>query len=410
MKKILYVDIWDKGYRNFTRIDDTFKKNGYTSLLVHTGSFFNNDVTAEEYKEDLLVRDICFYKTILIKKVLEVEKPDVVIILNLSFVFDRSVVNICKWNNIKLVYLSHGKLISSGFVEEEAEKLDNTIKKSLSRIVSKKNLFVLLNYLSSLNGGKIFLNPIKLFWGILKEPSNYLTFAKYDEELDADLVLVYTEDDRDLLVNKFGFQDKKIKIIGNPEITKFLSAPTLLKLEFLKTLGFHQDINYLVYLDDGFANDKSISVDEWYSSLSEIVRITDSLGLMLIMKLHPRTNREEHLAFFESKNIISVIDCDFKNLLVHSDFVVSHLSTTITYALIFNKNVFIPYWGKFAELWKNYPENVVKYCYSPLEFKESILLNTNGNQDNIQSYLLDNGIDIKVNSINKIFCEVSRLV
>jgi hypothetical protein len=94
--------------------------------------------------------------------------------------------------------------------------------------------------------------------------------------------------------------------------------------------------------------------------------------------------------------------------LEHTKFVISHLSTTIVYALIFSKNVYIPYWGKFAGFWKNYPENVVKYCYTISDFKNAVSLNTNENHDNISAYLLENGLDSEVNSIKKIVSEVSR--
>lgn len=408
MRKVLYIDIWEKGYRNFSRIDDDFKKNGFTSLLVHTGSFYHNDTNAEERIGGLLVRDISFYKTILIKKVIKIEKPDVIIILNLSFVFDRAIVNICKSKNIKLVYLSHGKLISPGFEKEEAEKLNNTIWKNLNRIVRKKNFLVLINYFSSLTGVKFIANPLRLILGIIKKPSNYLTFARYDDELDADLLLVYTEQDKCLLSESFGFPENKIKVVGNPEITAFMMAPSLPKSVFLHELGLNENCKYVVYLDDGFVRDGMITTNEWYESLSEIVQITDTLGIRVIVKLHPKTNREQHLQFFESKNILSIEDCDFKRLLEHSEFVISHLSTTIIYALIFSKNVYIPYWGKFADLWKNYPENVVKYCHSISDFKNTVSLNTNENHDNINAYLLDNGIDSKVNSINNIVSEVSK--
>lgn len=411
MKKILYIDTWVKGYRNFTRIDEEFKKKDFTSLLVHTGSFYDkDDFVVEEKIGNLIVRDISYYKTILIRKVIEIEKPDVVIILNLSFVFDRAIVNVCKSKNIKLVYLSHGKLISPNVAAKDEAMLNDAIWHNLSRIVKKKNVLVLLNYFSSLKGLNIIKNPLKLIFGIIKKPSNYLTYARCDEELNPDLILVYTEDDKTLLSDNYGFQDKKIVVTGNPEITEFLSAPTIARNIFLNTLGFDDNTKYLVYLDDGFANNEGVLADEWYGSLSDIVQATDSLGLKFIMKLHPRTKRKEHLPFFESLGIYSLEDCDFKNLLGYSEFVISYVSTTITYALIFNKNVYIPYWGEYSKLLKNYPDNVVKYCSSLSSFKESITINANDCQENIIAYLLDNGIETKVDSINTIVCEVSKLL
>jgi hypothetical protein len=163
-------------------------------------------------------------------------------------------------------------------------------------------------------------------------------------------------------------------------------------------------------LDDGLVCDKLVTAKQWQENLSEIVQITDSLGLKLIIKLHPRTNREEYLSFFESRKIVSINDCDFKNLLEHAEFVISHLSTTIIYALLFNKNVFIPYWGIFADLCKNYPEEIVNYCTSTSDFYKKALVNINEKTDHIKKYLLDNGIDLNENSIKKIISEVSNIL
>lgn len=410
MKKILYLDIWEKGYRNFARIDEDFVKEGFSTLLVHTGSFYNKDIPEEQMLGSLMVRDIRFYKTVLIKNVIKKERPDVIIMLNLSFIFDRAIVNICKSMGVKLVYLSHGKLISPDRVHEEAEKLNTTIWRNLSRVFSKKNLLVLTNYLSSLSGFKMLANPIKLILGIVRKPSSFLTFPTYSDELEANLMLVYTEQDKELLSTNFGFPESRIKVVGNPEITAFMRAPFLSKGPFLHQIGLNETCKYAVYLDDGMVCDKMITAEQWEASLSEIFQITNSLNLKLIVKLHPRTNREDYLPFFESQNIVSINDCDFKNLLEHSEFVISHLSTTIIYALLFNKNVFIPYWGIFADLLKNYPEDIVSYCISTEDFLKKALVNKNEKMKQINKYLLDNGIDLNVNSINNIIREVSNIL
>lgn len=410
MKKIVYLDIWEKGYRNFTRIDDDFVKEGFSTLLVHTGSFYKKETPKEQRLGSLLVRDIRFYNTNLIKNVIKRERPDVIIMLNLSFIFDRAIVNICKSMGIKLVYLSHGKLISPEFVHEEAEKLNTTIWKNSGRVFCKKNLLVLTNYLSSLKGFHILTNPLRLILGIMRKPSSFLTFPKYTEELEANLMLVYSDQDKELLATNFGFPEKRIKVVGNPEITSFMRAPSLSKGSFLQQIGLNETCNYAVYLDDGLVCDKMVTAEQWQENLSEIVQITDSLGLKLIIKLHPRTNREDYLSFFESRKIVSINDCDFKNLLEHAEFVISHLSTTIIYALLFNKNVFIPYWGIFADLCKNYPEEIVNYCTSTSELYNKALVNQNEKTVQIKKYLLDNGIDLKENSIKKIICEVSNIL
>lgn len=410
MKKIVFLDIWEKGHRNFTRINDGFVNSGFETLLIHTGSFYSDESLAECRMGSLLVRDIRFYGTTLIKKALKQEKPDVVVMLNLSFVFDRAIVNICKSEGIKLVYLSHGKLISPVLVNEETEKLNATIWKNLGRVFSRKNLLVLSNYFSSLKGIKLLTSPIRLIYNLLRKPANYLTFPRYDQELDADLILLYTQEDKELLTTTFGFPEKKIKVVGNPEITSFMNVPSKLKEAFLAEIGLESNTNYAAYLDDGMVCDKIITSDQWKESLTEIKALTQSLGLQLIVKLHPRTNLNDYASIFQSQDIVALSDCDFKNFLEHSTFVVSHVSTTISYALLFGKKVLVPFWGFFATIGKNYPDNVVYYCASPSDFRSNAAESANSKNDQIQRYLQQNGIDPAINSINLINREVIALV
>ncbi|HHX69828.1 MAG TPA: hypothetical protein GX708_17505 [Gallicola sp.] len=70
------------------------------------------------------IRDISYYKTKLIRKVIEKEKPSIILIINLSFVFDRAIVKIAKKNNIKIVYLAHGSLTNPESFEYASHKLD----------------------------------------------------------------------------------------------------------------------------------------------------------------------------------------------------------------------------------------------------------------------------------------------
>lgn len=410
MKKIVYLDIWEKGHRNFARIDEGLKKEGYSTLLIHTGSFYYKNVHTERWIGSMLVRDIQFYHTTLIKKAIQKEHPDVIIMLNLSFVFDRAIVNICKSEGIKLVYLSHGKLISPELVNKEVEKLNSTIWNNLNRVFSRKNFLVLTNYLSSLSGLKLLSNPLKLMYGLLRKPSSYLTFPTYTSELDADLILLYTKEDKALLTNKFGFPENCIKVVGNPEITFFMNAPSLPKVQFLGQIGLNEACSYVVYLDDGMVCDKIITAEQWQGSLSEIAELTKSLGFKLIVKLHPRTNILDYQTFFEKQSIVALKDCDFKNLLEHSEFVVSHVSTTIIYALLFRKNVFVPFWGIFTVIGKNYPEGVVQYSTSKKDFLEKASKNKKANNTAIDKYLQDNGIDPTVNSINLIIREVATIL
>jgi len=94
-------------------------------LKIGSTSSFRHKIKENETTiENLRIRDISYYKTKLIRKVIEKEKPSIILIINLSFVFDRAIVKIAKKNNIKIVYLAHGSLTNPESFEYASHKLD----------------------------------------------------------------------------------------------------------------------------------------------------------------------------------------------------------------------------------------------------------------------------------------------
>lgn len=411
-KKILFIDPIDKGYRNFTRLNDNFVSKGFSTLLVHTSSFYYPISEKEKKIDSLLIRDISFYDTIYIKKVIEEEKPDIILMINLSFVFDRAIVNIAKKSNIKLVYLAHGTLINPNTYETASNKLDKLIKNNPKRIFRKKNFYVLLNYLSSKSGIKKTTSLFSLIKGIFSKPSRFLTLATYNKELDVDLLLVYTSSDKKQLHENMGFPENKIKVVGNPEISVFMKSGFIAKETFLREHNIESE-NYAVYLDDGLVANKTWTKEEWYDHLISITEILKKQQIVLVIKLHPRMNITEHTVFFEkNKNIIiPIVDGNFKNLLQHASFVISHYSSTVVYALLFNKTVIIPKWSEASKYLSNkYPKNIVHYCQTIKEFENCIHLEiTEQKKILIESYLKENNIDPDMNSIDIIVNETIAL-
>ena len=405
-RKILFIDPIDKGYRNFLRLNYKFNERGYETLLVHATSF-RHPIKDKEYLIDgLLIRDISYYKTKLFRNVIEREKPSIILIVNLSFVLDRAIVNIAKEKNIKIVYLAHGSLTNPAKFDKARENLDTKIKGNAKRIFSMKNLYGLWNYIDSKKQKEKIPTFFKLIKGIMAHPAQYLTLAKYDEELDADLMLVYENKDKKLLVEKMNFSENKIKVVGNPEITGFINLPILEKKKFAGDIGIQRD-NYVVYLDDGLVANKIWTKDEWYSHLISIAKVLEKKQMQLVVKLHPRVNLDEYSEFFiENKNlIIPIVETDFKNLLYHSKLVISHYSSTIVYALLFYKKIIVPKWAKNSmALTNKYPENIVVYCENIIKFEKEVDNSEINNLDieNINIFLKEIGVDTSLNSIDLI--------
>lgn len=410
--KLLYIDPVEKGYRNFSRLDSYFKRMGYDTLLLHTTSFFE-PVNRKEYKIDnLLLRDISFYQTKLIQKAIEIEKPDIIIIINLSFVFDRAIVNIAKKNNIKIVYLAHGTLINPNSYNKNSNELNAAIRGNPLRIFSRRNYLSLINYLDSQYKQSQFVALVKLIRGVLRSPAQYLTFAKFEEELDVDLNLVYIQDDLEHLVDNMHFPQHKIKVVGNPEISEFIRNEDISRELFLPKIRLDTRDKYILYLDDGLADSEKIwTKKQWYSHLSKIADFLGESTLKLVLKLHPRISLAEHSDFFaHQQNITVVEDCDFKNLICHSEFIISHYSSTILYGFLFHKNIICPRWDDSAQFDFKYDNSLVYYCNTFDAFKDLVVDGfTENKHDAVNAFLNSSGIDVNVDSAKLIADEIVKL-
>jgi len=385
MKKILYYDNWDKGYRNFLRLDPIFKQKGFATLLLHTTSFIHEIDEIETSIEGMDLRDISYYKTNKIRNIILKENPTAIIMLNLSFMIDRAIVQICKDLNIKIFHLSHGMLIPS----ESIQVVKNHIKKSggnkiLSKL-NKKNKYALYNYLIEVNSVSKAFNFFKT---AIVDHTKFTQFPKYSSELEVNKSFVFYPSDLKVMVEDFGFPKEKIEVVGNPELDAFYNSEIQPKANFCKEELNLSNYNYIAYFDDGLSEEvHGWDSQKWILFLKDLVAITNEKNFKLIVKLHPRRDISNFLDFFKEYQIQIIKDVDFKNFIYHSKFVISHFSSVLVYALLLNKKIKSPRWGLSKGLEEKYPNNIIEYFY-----KRELFIDTfdevEVNVSKIQKYIL----------------------
>ncbi|UKM65590.1 hypothetical protein GSB9_02161 [Flavobacteriaceae bacterium GSB9] len=398
MKKILYFDNWDKGYRNFLRLDQDFKDKGYETFLLHTSSFMLDGIEKEKQIDGLELKDISFYKTNRLRKIIERENPDIIIILNLSFLIDRAIVKICKDLNIKIFHLSHGKLIPKESIDVVRTTVQNESKGGLFSKITKKNIFSAYNYFIEYPS---ILTFFRFIIRAYKNPMEYTLFPKYSRELAVNKSLVYYPSDFEIMVKEFGFPEDMVEVVGNPELDIFYNSKLLSRDIFLKNHLEIKSNKYVAYFDDGLALIYGWDTKKWLGFLKDLNNILKKADLKLIVKLHPRRDITNCLSFFEEHKIRCFYDVDFKNLIEHSSFVISHFSSVIIYALLLNKKVKSPRWGVSEGLEEKYPKGVVTYYYNRIDFEKN-LLNTAIDKQLIKTYLLRSVGKVDGKSIAKI--------
>lgn len=384
MKKVLYFDNWDKGYRNFLRLDQKFKDRGFETLLVHTTSWVFSDYEIEKEYEGLKFRDVSYYKTNRIKKIIKQENPSVLLILNLSFTLDRAVVKICKDLNIKIYYLAHGKLIT---VEGQAVFKNNMKQFGDSNLLSKikkKNILSLYNYFIEM---KSLTKFFQFFYKASKNYTQFTAFPKYSDELKVNKSMVYYPIDYNVMVDEFGFPEENVIIVGNPELDYFYETKIIDKENYCSSELNIKTKDYIAYIDDGLSSIRNWDTDRWLNFLKDVNDVLKKNNLSLVIKLHPRREMEGCEAFLEKEGIKYYNDIDFKNFIFHSLFVFSHFSSVIVYGLLLNKNIKSPRWGDSEGIEENFPKNIVDYYYTKEDF-ENNLYNLSTNKEEVKKYLL----------------------
>lgn len=372
--KILFFDYWLKGIANFERLVPELRKHDDIELkMIHVGSWKEPQKAIINQHKGFLSYDICYYKTHNLYKVLKKEKPDVLLILNLHFLMDKALVVFCKKLAIKVIYLSHGRYIQAESTEHLKDFLKKDFKHNFIHKIRIDTIAAIYNYLlSTILSGKPQRFVSSLFQ-LYKNPVSMTLFSTYTDELAADKILLYYEEDKEMLIDKRNFPDKNIYVVGNPELDGFVRTPIIKKDEFCKTHKIPE--NYLLYLDDGFVQNRLIEKDVWYKHLQEINDICHRNKIGLVIKLHPRTNIKEHESFFHSEQILAFKQIDFRNIIEHAMCVTSFISTTVSFALLTNKRVISPRWGEIKKLDINYPTNIVHYSYSQNDFEEYLISN-----------------------------------
>jgi len=109
---------------------------------------------------------------------------------------------------------------------------------------------------------------------------------------------------------------------------------------------FDSDMRYAVFLDQflPFHPDRlyfekfGIDPSMYYSSLSGFFdHLSDKLGIEIVIAAHPRADYDEKPDYFNGRKVIKGQTC---RLVKNSEFVITHDSTTISYAVLYKKPIF----------------------------------------------------------------------
>jgi len=357
MKKILYIDYWTKGSHNFLRLDKELRKHCVT-LFLHLSSWREEGNSRERHVDGLPFRDISYYDTNYVFKVLERERPCAVILLNLNTITDRSIVLSCKQLGIKVIYLSHGSL-------SVYEKIDDLITSGrvyyFNNVIARarRTIFrVFPDYWYSKRrcGGSLFsvLRSVMMHLWNYGRPVRHFMFPQYNNELDADVCLVFSRNDFDVFTEYRGYPKEKIVITGNPEYDEFF-------VDYERDKNNTKKNTKVTYVDEGSIDD-ILTIDEHIDALRDIQETAVKCGLQFEIKLHPRTYDRADTYRKALPRSVVITQIKFHSLFRDSRIVISQGSTVILYAMCMGIPVLVPRFGSFLKFPEYYRKETVMTC------------------------------------------------
>jgi len=286
-KKILAFDSWTGGVIHYARLMPELRKKHIELMLVHIGSW-GSDMgrPKEESLQGILVRDVCFYDNPDFENILKTEKPDLVLFLSTQTFAHRAFIRFCKKLKIPTVHLTHGIFSSMALESGRFYKMNllSYGKFILSRVVKmfKKVWPTYLGALLRTSGGnKDFLNFIRDNINLLLSRD-----APLADDGITDQVLIYTAADLDYAISNFRSPHTNIKIVGNPDASRFGLTEELINLFSKEQFQKNKDV---VYIDTSLILRGAIFQDfeQYRAHLMETNQAFRDLGRRMFVKLHP---------------------------------------------------------------------------------------------------------------------------
>jgi hypothetical protein len=384
--KVVYFDYWTRGLANFKAFDDGLKAEGAETLLLHIGSFrFEHE--KEETIGGILCRDISYYGTKYVYEMLEKEKPDIVVSLNTTYLFDRAMVLACRKLGIQSVFIMHG---IRSFGKEGNEEYLSEIKKAYNPLLKKLSKggkyigTVIPNYIHSLykySPKKVFNGHfLKVIYSYFNDPGKTFRYPEYSDEVLHDKCLIYCRNEVEYY-STLGYKDDQIIIVGSPKFDLLLEEIKNNKLtfEFLpeeaKTFLDNGKEKYALILDDPYPEQNNYGGINNEDRQDYYIKMADKfkkMGYKTIIKLHPSSIRENINIIREDVLITREFLDTFIN---NAAFCIAQFSTTINNCVLMNKPIVKAHWGKYKNVIKFYSEIGISNLWENFEDEINIEFN-----------------------------------
>jgi len=363
--KFLFFDYWTLGAHNFLPVFHALKELGHESSLLHLGSLRDPGCPVSETIGGMVCRDFSHYGNS-IRRALQEERPDLVLVLNTGLTVDRTVNRICRSLGIKTAFMMHG-IKSVGDDLKLYIEHQNTHWSPLRRLQKvPKYAGLSLGYLAAIARDR----PLELL-----APSTYGHFLQLmtspgaaherpwpHKDVYCDVALVYAKIYAASMIQEKSYPAERVRIVGNPNLDSAfalladsrLQQPALAQLE---QVGVRAGRRAAVYMEDALVEQ---GIPGWteetrVSLLRQVAKAANDAGLDLIVKMHPGSNPagvEE--AFRDHESVHVVLKADLAALVWACVATIGHVSTTLMLPVALGRPLIVPAWAPGLEGYSYY--------------------------------------------------------
>ena len=350
---------------------DSFSANGlnlvekgdrlnYSFFIYYLGKYYYNELQLSN-KSNLIYRDLSNYYNL--RKQIQEDELDGIVIFDPGNLFEMVIISAAKDLGVKTFYYQHG-LISEKNVTNV--KID---KSNIFNSVFKYLYFTRILFKQLIQTKKFVLN-LKAF---TKRMYYLFLFDRHTlvrrlgvNSLKFDYGFVYTKTDKLNLVNFMKMKEDDVTVLGFP----FIKCDETFRIS-------KSSKSRILYLSSGLYNAGIISEKDELSIYKALAELSDLPNVNLTIKLHPKENSFKVKNILGNKDNIEVIkDGNLSNIVLNSDIVIGDYSTSLFYAIMHYKPIFLLKYDFLSEFPFDYTDygigievklDKVKYIFSKLK-------------------------------------------
>jgi hypothetical protein len=352
--RILFVDYWTKGIHNFQRLLAAADvKAEY--VLLHLGSYGDPATPRFEIIDGITCLDVAAFGGLNLREILRMLKPDVIVVLNIAGLFDRSISLASRALEIPLAFVQHGVWADPAQFNAICRNMDS--ERGLMdrfRAFPKFSRFIPW-YAKECRGGALSPDLWRVLYQVGRTPAISRFYPILPEQVWPSLACVYAEVYAEMLIANVKTPRERILVAGNPELDPAARRrdhprPRAAVVESLRSIGLNGDQSVVCFMDEALVEQRLFGWTEAtrHEAIAELYRICHLAGNQLLVRPHPATagaavdalrsafSGRPGIAITRTLSLVDTLEC--------SDAVFGLMSTALETAIVLRKPILTPLW------------------------------------------------------------------